>query len=271
MSYGEGVTVTAATRTGQIYEVLRSELLNGVLHPGQKLKVAEFVGRFGVSQSVIREALTRLTEQGLLVAAPQRGIRVRGLSIDDIAELTETRVQVESLALRLAIERGDLQWETGILAAHHRLERTPVLRDDGTVSEDWSLQHRDFHRALLTGCHNRRLESVANSLRDSAELYRRWYWVLTDDHQRDIAREHRQLKEFALARDAGRAIEVLAGHIDRGPSQLIAYAREHGVDNLTPSASHDQLGNPDRGPARSVRVKRGSRDSRSRNAAGSRS
>jgi DNA-binding GntR family transcriptional regulator len=74
---------------------------------------------------------------------------------------------------------------------------------------------------------------VANSLRDSAELYRRWYWVLTDDHQRDLAREHRQLKELALARDAGRGIEILAEHIDRAPSLLIAYAREHGVDDLT--------------------------------------
>ena len=222
-----------ATRTEQVYEVLRGELLNGALQPNQKLKMVELTGRFGVSQSVVREALTRLTEQGLLVATPQRGFRVRGLSVEDIAELTETRIEVESLALRLAVARGDLSWETGILAAHHRLERTPVTRDDGTVSEDWSVQHRDFHQALLTGCGNRRLESVVNSLRDGAELYRRWYWVLTDDHQRDLAREHRQLKELALARDADRGIAVLTEHIDRAPTLLIAYAREHGLDDLT--------------------------------------
>jgi DNA-binding GntR family transcriptional regulator len=234
------VATTPATRTEQVYDLLRSDLLNGFLQPGQKLKMVELTERFGVSQSVIREALTRLTEQGLLVATPQRGFRVRDLSVEDIAELTETRIQVESLALRLAVQRGDLQWETGILAAHHRLERTPVTRADGTFNEDWSVQHRDFHQALLTGCSNRRLESVANSLRDSAELYRRWYWVLTDDHQRDLAAEHRQLRELALARDADRAIVVLTEHIDRAPSLLIAYAREHGVDDLTPPARQDQ-------------------------------
>ena len=239
MSYTNAVA-TSATRTEQVYEVIRSELLNGGLHPGQKLKMVEFTERFGVSQSVIREALTRLTEQGLLVATPQRGFRVRDLSIDDIAELTETRIQIEALALRLAVERGDLQWETGILAAHHRLERTPVTRDDRMVSEDWSVRHRDFHQALLAGCGNRRLESVASSLRDSAELYRRRYWVLTDDHQRDLAREHRRLSELSLAREADRAIEVLTEHIDRAPSLLIAYAREHGVDDLTPPAPQDQ-------------------------------
>ncbi len=236
MSYAVGVTTAPATRTEQVYDILRGELLNGGLHPGQKLKMVELTERFGVSQSVVREALTRLTEQGLLVATPQRGFRVRGLSIEDIAELTETRIQVESVALRLAVERGDLQWETGILAAHHRLDRTPVTQDGGTVSEEWSTSHRDFHQALLTGCGNRRLESVVSSLRDGAELYRRWYWVLTDDHQRDLAREHRQLKELALARDADRAMEVLTEHIDRAPSRLIAYAREHGVDHLTPPA-----------------------------------
>jgi DNA-binding GntR family transcriptional regulator len=234
MSYAESVATTPVTRTEQVYEILRGELLNGGLRPGQKLKLVELTERFGVSQSVIREALTRLTEQDLLIATPQRGFRVRDLSVEDIAELTETRIQVESIALRLALERGDLQWETEVLAAHHRLERTPVTRDDGTVSEDWSTSHRDFHQALLNGCGNRRLESVANSLRDSAELYRRWYWVLTDDHQRDLAREHRQLKELALARDAGQAVQVLTGHIDRAPALLIAYAREHGVDDLTP-------------------------------------
>src|ERR1700733_6153869 len=234
MSYNVSVTTNPATRTEQVYEILRGELLNGGLHPGQKLKMVELTDRFGVSQSVVREALTRLTEQGLLIATPQRGFRVRDLSIEDIAELTESRVPIESLALRLAIERGDLQWETGILSAHHRLERTPVTRDDGTVSEDWTIQHRDFHQALLTGCGNRRLESVANALRDSAELSRRWYWVLADDHQRDLAREHRQLKELALERETDRAIEVLTAHIDRAPFLLIAYAREHGVDELNP-------------------------------------
>ena len=66
--------------------------------------------------------------------------------------------------------------------------------------------------------------------------------MLTDDHQRDLAREHRQLKELALARDADRAIEVLTEHIDRAPSLLIAYAREHGVDDLTPPAPHSHHG-----------------------------
>src|SRR5258707_15896732 len=177
MSYNVGVATTPPTRTEQVYDLLRSDLLNGLLQPSQKLKMVELTDRFGVSQSVIREALTRLTEQGLLIATPQRGFRGRDVSVEDIAELTETRILIESLALRLAVERGDLQWETGILAAHHRLERTPVSRDDGTFNEDWSIQHRDFHQALLAGCGNRRHEPYATSLRVSAEHTRRRHWA----------------------------------------------------------------------------------------------
>jgi DNA-binding GntR family transcriptional regulator len=77
---------------------------------------------------------------------------------------------------------------------------------------------------------------MANSLRDSAELYRRWYWVLADDHQRDIAAEHRQLRDLALTRDKDAAMALLCRHIERAPAQLIAYANEHGVQHLDPAA-----------------------------------
>ena len=102
-----GVSNSPVTRGAEVYDVLRAELLNGVLNPGDKLRMVELARRFAASQSVIREALTRLAEQGLVVATPQRGFRVRQLSVEDIAGLTESRVAIESIALRLAIERGD--------------------------------------------------------------------------------------------------------------------------------------------------------------------
>jgi DNA-binding GntR family transcriptional regulator len=226
------MSMPGITRTAEVYEALRAELLNGLLTPGQRLKLIELAERFDVSQSVVRESLTRLAEQGLVTTTPQRGFRVRELSIPDISSLTEARVLIESMSLRLAVERGDVRWETQVVATHHMLERTPVARGDGSFNEAWPLAHQEFHRALLAGCGNPRLEAVANSLRDSAELYRRWYWVLADDHQRDLAGEHRQLRDLALARSAEPAIATLTEHIDRAPRQLIAYAREHGVEGL---------------------------------------
>lgn len=212
--------------------MLRFELLNGTLRPGQRLRMIELTRRFGVSQSVVREALTRLGEQGLAVATPQRGFRVRALSVADIASLTESRIEIESVALELAIERGDVCWETSLVTAFQLLERAPIVNDSHFVNEEWAARHNDFHRALIAGCNNPRLQEVVFGLRDSAELYRRWYWALAGDHRRDLAGEHRELKDLALARDVAAATRALNSHINRAPADLIAYAHHHGLGDL---------------------------------------
>ena len=187
---------------------------------------------FSVSQSVVREAPTRLAGQGLAVATPQRGCRVRKLSVKDIVGLTEARAAIEPVALRLAIERGDVLWESKIVAAHQFLERTPLVDDNGKYREEWGVRHRDFHQALTAGCNNVRMQEVVLRLRDTAELYRRWWWALATDRRGDLAAEHRQLMDLTLARNADDALEALVHHIKRVPDQLIAYAHEHGLDDL---------------------------------------
>ena len=221
----------STTRTEEVFDGIRGELLNGQLVPGERLKLVALAARFGVSVSVVREALTRLAEQGLVVANPQRGFSVMALSVDDLSDLTDTRIKVESLALREAIARGGLDWEAAVVSAFHTLDRTPVNAPDGRLNEDWPIVHRAFHQALISGSKSPRLEAIVTSLRDCAELYRRWYWALTEDQRRDIAKEHRQLRDLALAREADAAAEALAEHIDRAPRKLIAYAREHNLED----------------------------------------
>ncbi|MEA2614856.1 MAG: hypothetical protein QOE72_639 [Chloroflexota bacterium] len=225
-----------STRTEAVYDELRRELLDlsGQFEPGQRLKLLPLAERFDASLSVIREALTRLAGQGLLVATPQRGFSVRELCVADLADLTGVRVQVESLALRQALQNGDVAWEAAVVAAHHTLERTPVANPTGEFNEDWSAAHRAFHESLLAGCGSSRLEGIVISLRDSAELYRRWYWALTHDHARDIAGEHRRLRDLAVTRDSDPAVAVLTEHIERAPRELIVYAEHHGLDGGPP-------------------------------------
>jgi DNA-binding GntR family transcriptional regulator len=227
-----GVDAGASTRTEEVYQVLRKDLLNGRLIPGERLRLLELSARFEVSQSVTREALGRLAEKGLVIASPQRGFRVRELSVQDIQALTEARVPIELVTLQYAIERGDIHWETSVLATHHLLEKTPVVLDDGQFNEDWPERHQAFHRALLSGSGNAHLEAVSSELRDCAEFYRRWYWSLTEDSHRDLATEHRLLKDLALARETDSAHALLRTHIERGPSKLVAYAAEHGMSTL---------------------------------------
>jgi DNA-binding GntR family transcriptional regulator len=208
------------TRSSFVHAQLRDDVLRGLLAPGQRLRLVELADRFSVSQSVVREALTRLAEQGLAVTVPQQGYRVTPLSLKDLDELTEARTQVETLVVGQAIERGDISWESSVVAAHHQMSNTAKMRPDGDLNSAWFAAHEQFHQCTLRGCGNGRLYEVAMSLRDAAALYRWWSRPLGHDYHRDVDQEHRQLLDAVLARDRQAAADVLAHHIQRTSDAL---------------------------------------------------
>lgn len=203
------------THAERAYVKLRGDILAGRKRPGEKLPLAGLASEYDVSMGVIREALLRLASEGLVVSEPQIGFRVVPVSTPDLLHLTEARSAIEGLVFEQSVEHGDLDWESRVIASHHRLSRTTRMDDhDGArIGEDWALAHAEFHRALLSGCPNPRLLAIALSLRDAAELYRRWSVPLSGNH-RDIDREHRDLRDVALAHDAAQAVELLRDHIE---------------------------------------------------------
>jgi DNA-binding GntR family transcriptional regulator len=223
--YSGRVTVEARTRADRIYLQLRSDILTGRLSPGQRLPFADLCERYDVSIGVLREVLPRLTEQGLVSAEPQIGFRVMSISEEDLVQLTEARVAVETLVLRQSVEHGDLGWESAVLGAHHTLARTPTRTAAGDVNEGWLAAHADYHEALLTASPNRRLFAIANRLRDEGELYRVWAHALPQAKGRDVTREHRRILDATLARDADRAVDELTAHIQRSTKILLAGRR----------------------------------------------
>lgn len=204
----------AETQTELTYHRVRADILNGHLAPGSALQFAQLRETYGASMGVLREALTRLTAEGLAVSRAQQGFRVVDLSLKDLNDLTDSRILIETAVLREAIAHGDLDWETGIVSAHHRLERTEkhVGGDEHTVTEDWARAHHGFHLALLAAAPNGRLMAIADGLRAAAELYRRWSMPY-ENVKRDVNAEHRALVEFSLARNADAACEALANHL----------------------------------------------------------
>jgi DNA-binding GntR family transcriptional regulator len=212
------------TKAERIYGQLRADILAGRHLPGQRLRFAELCERYETSMGVLREGLLRLAEQGLVRGEAQQGFQVIALSVDDLMELTEARRELETLTLRHAIVNGDVEWESRLIAAHHRLTRTPQLDPDDPdrLSDQWVTAHAGFHASLLAGCRNERLKSITAGLRDSAELYRRWSVPLGHDPDRDIAAEHAAILEATLARDVARALECLAAHVDRTTHILLS-------------------------------------------------
>ena len=112
------------TRNGEIVARVRSDILAGHLPPGTRLRPAELATEHAVSLSVVREALARLAEQELVDWVPQTGFRVAPLSLDDLQDLTHLRLDIEVLAIRYAVKRGDVAWEGASGTSHPRANRS---------------------------------------------------------------------------------------------------------------------------------------------------
>ncbi|MFG1793710.1 GntR family transcriptional regulator [Nocardia sp. NPDC049149] len=212
------MTSTAATPgkqmlSEQVYAHLRGAIMRGDFAPGAALKPQDLAKEHGVSLAVVREALVRLVGEGMADRLPNRGFAVPAFSDRRWQDIAEARRTIEPVLLRMSIERGDLDWEARVRAAHHRLSRTPawVPEEGKHYSEAWAEAHRIFHRTLLDGCGNPVLLQTFDRMWTASELARRWSGLRNPD--RDGDEEHRRLEEAALARDADTAAAILARHL----------------------------------------------------------
>ena len=228
---------TDQSKAERVYNQLRADILAGRHAPGQRLRYTELCERYQTSMGVLREGMLRLAEQGLVKGEPQQGFQVVSLSTADLLDLTEARRELETLTLRHAIVDGDVEWESRLIAAHHRLSRAPQLdpEDPERLSDTWVSAHAEFHNTLLDGCANQRLKNIAASLRDSAELYRRWSVPLGHDADRDVAAEHAAILAAVLARDLDQALLHLTTHVERTTSILLASLPEPPPPSRTPA------------------------------------
>lgn len=204
----------AATRTEQVYRRLKADILAGQIEPGANLPFAKLKDAYGASMGVLREALMRLTAEGLTVNQPQFGFKVISLSLEDLTDLTAMRCQIESMVLNDAIAHGDLDWETRVLTAHHRMERTRKFEngDGSPVTLAWAQAHQEFHEAMLSGARSQRMLAIASNLRAVAEVYRQWS-IPFEVVKRDVSAEHREIVDLALARKADEAVAALVRHL----------------------------------------------------------
>lgn len=205
--------MSATTSTEQALASLRAGIIEGHFEGGARLHIANIADRLNVSSGSVREALNRLTAEGLVTAMPQKGFRVTKLSLEDLLELTDARIHLETLTLGGAITDGDVTWERDIVATLHQLERTPYRDEAGAITPEWSEAHEEFHAALVAGCGNRWLLRLRKTLFDHSERYRRF--SVTVSEERDINAEHAALAAAALERDAPLANQLMADHLAR--------------------------------------------------------
>ena len=215
LSFREGLSGEGPrSLTSAVQERLRADILSTRLLPGQKLHIAGLARQFSVSLAAVREALSRLVADGLVQASDQRGFRDCPVSLADLADVTQTRIDIEGLAIRRSIERGDDAWLASVAAAWESLKAVPHrYPDDPTVHyEEWVVRHRIFHRALVNACGSQWLLGFRDVLHEQSERYRRLSIRREVGRARDVEAEHAAIVDAVLARDADAAVRALSKH-----------------------------------------------------------
>lgn len=215
----------------QAVERLREDVLAGVHQPGGKLKVEELRAQYGYSSSPLREALSRLTQEGLIVADQRRGFRVAPMSEEDFADITQLRLLLDLRALKESIELGDDEWEARSMSAFYLLQKAESRFTDGplVLNHEWSVRHKDFHMALLSASESPRLRAICSNLFDQAERYRRFSARLRTE-RRSKSDEHEAILNAAVSRKTDEATKLLTAHISRTQQNVTAILRREADD-----------------------------------------
>lgn len=236
MSVQDEGEAAGRSRTADIFERIRQDIIRGRHAPGAKLKIEALRAHYTSGATPVREALSLLAADGLVSREHQRGFRVASISTSEFEELLAARCFIEGRALRLAIQSGGEAWEEAIVVARHRLQGRTDLRTDGDTTE-WERHHKSFHLALISACGSRTLLRLSNQLYDENSRYRH-VARLKGGARPTIAKEHEDIAEAVLARETDHAVRLLEMHY-RTTGKLLREALENvdvaGSDPMTPA------------------------------------
>lgn len=219
-------TVRKDQKSGRLIEQAHARLKNDIIlgrhQPGEKLRVEHLRREYGVSSSTLREALTMLIADGLVVSEWQRGFRVKPVSAADLIDLNRIRILLEKDAIKQAIANGDEEWEGSVVSSYHILcKATTALKEfpsDKERFDEWERRHRSFHTTLFSAAPSEWAQYFLTIAYQQCERYRHIFHVMTqgiydENRTRAIDEEHANIVEAVLARDADKAAELLEKHL----------------------------------------------------------
>ena len=210
---GAAATNGRETLASIAYQRLLDDIVGGQLQPGSKLRLHSLTERYKVGNSPLREALNRLSANGMVQREENRGFRVSPASSEELSELIRTRCWLEEIALRESIRRGNAAWEEGVLLAFHRLSRRNRLLDGKVILFDgtWEDLHRAFHLSLLSACNSKILLGFCGQLHEQTLRYRNLSSMKSYRERHELD-EHRAIRVAAMDREADKAVELLRAH-----------------------------------------------------------
>lgn len=198
-----------------LYETLRTDILQGEFEPGSKLRMETLKTRYNSGVNVLRESLARLSIEGLVDSEDQKGFRIANLSMERLNELTQLRILLECEGIRLSLVQGGVEWESNLVAAHHKLRymEGKMREDQEAYFHAWHQCDYEFHAALIAACGSTLHQHYHKQIYDQFRQY-----VVSELKQQgfrgvDIVDEHGKIVDAAITGDAELCIQQIRTHL----------------------------------------------------------
>jgi DNA-binding GntR family transcriptional regulator len=210
------------TLADRIADRLKRLIVTGEIKPGQKLVEKDIAAAFNVSRTPLREALSRLVNDGLAAGIPYRGIFVRQITLRQVQDIYELRIAIEGLAAMFAAQRA----EARDIAALNELLIAMDKEQAGDDSAELKLLNERFHRTIAIASGNVLLVERLDELWTWVSLSRTTVWSSTGrgNTSRD---EHHAIYEAIRARDPLRARALAEEHVRRAWDNVKPFVAEH--------------------------------------------
>ena len=200
------------------YRIIRADIISGARPPDERLRIEMLKTIYDIGPTPLREALQKLSTEGLVLALEKRGFMVSPLDLDEFSDLNIARIEIEKVALSRSIALGDRQWESRVVAATYLMnkEDAALLASGNGVSDAWEAANAEFHATMIAACGSKWLLQMRDHLQDMCERYRRSSISQsirkTGNGKRDVGKEHAAISNAVLARDARLACQLTESH-----------------------------------------------------------
>jgi DNA-binding GntR family transcriptional regulator len=195
-----------------VADALREAIFRGVLQRGTPLRQDAIAKQFAVSQVTVREAFRLLGEEGVVDIVPRKGAVVSSLSPEDIEEIVELRITLETLLISRAIPR--------LTQEDYAAARAIVTQLDAALTlEDQLALNLNFHRRLYEKAERPRTLAVLDKLRLALEPYLRLLWSKST-YKANSQADHLELLALCEKKNVNDAIDVLKRHISKTADEI---------------------------------------------------
>ena len=201
--------------TESIFKKIKYDIVLGNLKPNQRLKLKLLQKEYNVSISILREVLNRLCGDGFIIYKVQKGFFVSPISKEDLHEIANLRIILETHALEISIKNKDYEWEAELLGAYHKLNHAEneLEKNNLNAKSLWTKYDAEFHQMLIKKCNSLNLIRIHEVIFDK---YLRYQLLILKYRGKDSIKEHKDLLDYSLISNIQKAQNTLRDHIKKG-------------------------------------------------------